>query len=136
MTTINTDRVFLVQKDYGSEGYADIAACPTQEVANALAAQLMAMDPSTRILVDSVPVVNDPAEARLEILTIHQDVLAGNALGDYTETRRTVWTFYEAKLPAPVTAKATKREITVFGTNHAEVRETFSEAVAGYPLQS
>lgn len=136
MTTITTDRVFLVQKDYGSEGCVDVAACPTQEVAEALAVQLMAMDPSTRILVDSVPVVNDPADARIEILTIHQSVLAGNTLGDYTEKRRTLWLFYEEKLPAPVTVKATKRDITVFGTDHAEVRERFSETVAGYPLQS
>lgn len=123
-------QMYLVQEDYDTyDGTEPIAICPTEAIADALVSQLSADNRGHEYVVTPIPVVANAMEARLEVLTILQDLGPDGGLGEYLETRRTVWAF-EDNVPAPVATTITSKGIGVFGTHHTAVRETFAAALA------
>lgn len=117
--------VWIVQKAYPFEGYENVAACLSEESGLELVRELNARS-STRHVLEPVPVVADVASARIEVLTLRQQLHQPGIPGEYQETREITWTFSDRFEPVVAVDMSTETEVVVYGHDHNAVRLLFA----------
>lgn len=121
-------KVWIVQKDYGHEGHSDLVATTSSKTAEALTEELNARDGGCYTF-EALPLVTDIAAARVDVLTLRQEIFHGGISGDYTETLKKDWSFTLTDTAVKLLGTHTGIEVSVSGANHADVREKFATAL-------